>query len=401
MIGRRCVAAAVLTAGLFLATGVAAFSAEGEKAPAETGRVVLYPGSPGRFEIITVQPELGPWAVELSEAVWRHLHDVLVLPPSGFRSPVTVRLIPGERWNDTQTSRVWVETAGRVAVQVPADTREDEDVVMRAMVRGLLARRGAHNVEFGSADPVPLWLELAAWQWVRARLQPALHDQWRQEAAEGRLPPLLAVLSWRRDRPLPPTLSTASYGVLLWLQALGKDNGQWTEFLRRQLAGAPAAESLGAFRGQPWETAGDVELAWQVGFHDLRRQRTMPLLSIEESRELVIDWSRVVLRDERLAADVLVSPEELWERRKELVVRVVAETRTAAMELRLRTMHPFYVNAGNSLGRYFHLVKTGGSRSDWAGAWEQFEADWRDAEELAAVSAAALDRAELAASGAR
>ncbi len=372
------------------------WSEEPAAAQDKAERVVLYSGPAGRFEVITITPALGPWALEISELVWDQLTEVLALPPAGFPSPVTLRLIPAARWQGTEPSSVQVEMAGRVTVQVPVGDTPDRNVIMQALVRGLLVKRATINVDYGYADNVPLWLELAATRWVQTHVQPALHDQWRQEAAVVRLPPMMAILSWQRDRPSPSNLDVASYGAMLWLRTLGADNGLWLEFLRRQLAGVPTANSLGAFVGQPWPGVDDLELAWQVGFYEICRQRVLPFLSIEESRGLLRDWSRVIVHDNRIDAEAVLSPTELWEHRKEPAVRAIAATRTGELELRLGSMHPFFRNAANSLGRVLFLVKKGDSKRDWLRAWEQFEVDWNDANELTRVSATILDQAQAA-----
>lgn len=365
-------------------------SAEPESPPP----AVLFAGSRGRFEVITVTPALGPWAIELSEAVWTHLSDVLMLPPSGFVTPVTVRLVPESLWQGDESLRVWVEAAGLVTLAVRIDDTIEARELVPALVRALLIKRGAINAVQGSRGEVPLWLELACSQWVLARLQPSLHDQWRQESLGVRPPPLLALLAWRADRPRPPTLDLVAYGALQWLHGLGRGNGQWTEFIGLQLAGQPPANCLGVFKAAGWTSLADVELDWEVAFRDLGARNPLPLLSVHESRELLWRWSRVVLHDTGQKADVLVAPTELWSARDVRAVRGLAAGRTGEIELRLGTMHPFYRNAANSLGRYFLLLRDGRPPRELEEAWTLFESDLRDAEELREDSARMLDRAQ-------
>lgn len=374
-------------------------SAEPAKVAEESA--VLYARPFGHFEIITAKPDLGPWALEMGDMVWRQLAQVIPLPKSGFSTPIAVRLIPVERWESTEPSLVRIETAGRVTVQMSADDASDGRAMLQALVRGLLVKRASVNTNYGFTETVPLWLELAATQWVLVRTQPSLHDQWCQESAGLRLPPMLTVLSWPRDRPQPPHFSDVAYGALLWLQGMGEANGQWVEFLRRQLAGVPATQSLEAFLGQPWPSTADLDLAWQVGFTELRRQHPVPQLSIGESGDLLRSWSRVILYDTEQGRDVLVLPDVLWKHRRESIVRGLATIRTGEIEVRLGVLHPFYVNAANSLGHYFLLIRQGKSQSTCAAAWQQFERDWSDAEELREVSTAVLDRAQAARPAAR
>ncbi len=374
-----------------------ASTATGVVAPTQTDSplpAVLFAGSRGRFEVITVTPALGPIAVEMTESVWTHLSDVLGLPRSGFVTPITVRLVPESLWRGDDPHRVWVEAAGLVTLAVRIDDTIEARELVPALVRALLIKRGATNVGPAYREEVPLWLELACTRWVLARLQPSLHDQWRQESLDVRPPPLLALLAWRADRPRPPTVDLAAYGALQWLHGLGRDNGQWAEFLRLLFAGQPPTRSLGVLKAAGWTSLADVELDWEVAFEELSSRNPLPLLSIRESRDLLRRWSRVVLHDTREKTDVLVAPADLWAARDVRAVRALAAGRTGEIELRLGTMHPFYRNAANSLGRYFLLLRDGRPPRELEEAWALFESDLSDAEELREDSARMLDRAQ-------
>ncbi|MFH1499548.1 MAG: hypothetical protein ABII82_17195 [Verrucomicrobiota bacterium] len=394
---RACLAGALL--GLFPASGWGqdASGLVASDAVREGPAAVLFAGSPGRFEVVTVSPESGPLVVELGEAVWTHLSEVLALPPSGFVTPIMVRLVPGSRWEDDAPFRVWVEPAGLVTLQVRVGDVLDADQLVPALVRALLTKRATTHVARTDREGVPLWLELGCTRWVRTRLQPSLHDEWRQQSVGVRPPPLLALLTWSAGRPRPASVDLGAYGALQWLHGVGRDNGQWTEFLRHHLAGLPAPTCLGVFKAAGWTSLEDVELDWEVAFRELGSRNPLPLASIEESRGLLRRWSRFVLHDTAQKADVLVGIEDLWRARSVPAVHSLAADRTAEIELRLGNMHPFYRNAANSLGRFFLVLRQGKSARELNEAWSWFEADWRDAEELREESARLLDRVQAAA----
>ena len=67
--------------------------------------------------------------------------------------------------------------------------------------------------------------------------------------------------------------------------------------------------------------------------------------------------------------------------------------RATALNRVLPAVHPFYRNAALSFGEL--LAERNKSAERRESLWTAFEADWRDANELAAASAAALDAIEL------
>jgi hypothetical protein len=74
------------------------------------------------------------------------------------------------------------------------------------------------------------------------------------------------------------------------------------------------------------------------------------------------------------------------------VVNAELTRRAAELAKLIPTLHPFYRNAGLSLGEAFAARGAAPAKRDAASA--RFEQDWRDAIELEAATRSALDRLE-------
>lgn len=386
--------AAALAAGV-IATGSARAETSApepspESVPAVEPRAGIYLSEAGRYEIVTLDPLTGRAAVELAEAVWRHLRGPLTLPDR-FTSVITVRFLPEDRWSDAAPFRTLVEAGGLVSLWVRWTPDLKADTVRQALVQALLTRLAVYYHGWSEATTVPVWLERACDRWVETREQPAMYDAWMQEAAGLPAPALDSLLGWKRSDGDAPALRAGSFALMQWLYAEGGRNQKWGAWVRGLLGGGDAATGLaGVFGGRDWSDAAERELVWQVAYHQVRREKLIPLMTSGEARGWLADLYRIVLLDTRTGREAVLGLDELWANRKDRVVRAEVAARLRTLEGGLRSVHPFYQNAAASLGRLWLAVREENEEA-FAAARTDFLADARAGQALEEATAAALD----------
>ncbi len=374
-----------------LALGLVAISATAW-GPAASGPPlpVLFQSAPGRFEVAAVDVGGAQRVVAQATEAWQLLAGPLALPEA-FPSPVFVRLIPSKEWAEPVPFRVFVEVGGVVSVRVRWDATTPELFVRRALVQGLLMRQAVARHGVNERLAAPLWLEQACVGWWRTRAEPALLDALKQSTA-GRSPPALdRLLTWRRGETEPVELSDGAVWLLTFLRSESGRPQEWSAFLQRLLGGEAPDLALAASFPSRFENARERELWWQTGWHHLRRARTLPGLEAAESRAELADLARfVVFREGR---DVVMTLRDLLGQAGDPVVADELTRRATALNRVLPAVHPFYRNAALAFGELLAGRNKSAERRE--SLWTAFEADWRDANELAAASAAALDAIEL------
>ena len=351
---------------------------------------VLFQSAPGRFEVAAVDVGGAQRVVAQATEAWQQLAGPLVLPEA-FPSPVFVRLIPSNEWAEPVPFRVFVEVGGVVSVRVRNHATTPVLFVRRALVQGLLMRQAVARHGVHERLAAPLWLELACVGWWRTRAEPALLDALKQSTA-GRDPPALdRLLTWRRGETEPVEWSDGAVWLLAFLRSESGPAQEWSAFLQRLLGGEAPDLALAASFPSRFESARERELWWQTGWHHLRRARTLPGLEAAESRAELADLARfVVFREGR---DVVMTLRDLLGQAGDPVVADELTRRATALNRVLPAVHPFYRNAALSFGELLAGRNKSAERRE--SLWTAFEADWRDANELAAASAAALDAIEL------
>ncbi len=358
-----------------------------------TPRPVLYWSEARRFEIVSLDPTTGRVAVDIADSVWRHLREPLTLPAS-FSPAIVVRFVPAEQWgDDAALFRTWVETGGLVSQRIRWSSELTEDVVRRALVQALLTRLAVSYHGWSGAITVPVWLENACETWVETRERPAMFDAWRQEATARSAPNLATLFDWKRADGDPRLLKTAAFALMRWLHEDGGQSQQWGAWLRGVLGGGDAATGLGAIYGQRWADEAERELAWRVAYNETRREKPVPLQTSAESREWLAGLYRIVLLDTRTGREVVLGPDAWWEHRRDREVRSVLAARLIALEGGMRMVHPFYRNAGASLGRLLVAVREE-RETDFAEARERFIEDAQAGRILEEETAAVLDAPE-------
>lgn len=324
----------------------------------------------------------------MADEGWRLLAAPLALPEA-FSSSIFVRLVPAAEWNERAPFRVFVEPGGVVSVRMRWSPTPDAWLVRRALVQGLLMRHavGYHGVAAQLA--APLWLELGCAGWWHARLDGANLDALQHETATLLPPSLRDLLEWQRGTAEPPPFVIGSVWLLSFLQAESKAT-EWPTLLRRLLGGDDPITALTAAYPERFANEPQRELWWQTGWHHLRRAHGLPVLAAADSRTMIEALARFVVLDDAgrdtVAGlrDVLANAGELW-------VDLELQRRTNELNRLVAALHPFYRNAGLSLGA---ALGTRGDARQREKLCAAFESDWRAARELEAEASAALDRLE-------
>ncbi len=324
-----------------------------------------------------------------AEDAWRTLAVPLGLPDR-FSSPVFVRLVPIAEWREMAPFRVVVEVGGVVSVRVGWSEQTPNYFLRRGLVQALLLRLAV--TQHGVTDKLaaPLWLELGSVGWWQTHAEPATFDALKQESDRFDPPALSELLDARRGDVEARSLTVGAEWLLAWLQTESGNASEWPGMLRGLLGGGEGSKTLAASFPGRFATDADRELWWQTGWHHLRRVRSLPTLEAAESRDELASVARFVFAVDGREAVIPLST--VLAHAHEPMVDAELRRREVDLNRLSRTLHPFYRNAGLSLGEAL------GSRGVSDGARgvlvAAFERDWRDAGELEAATHAALDKLE-------
>jgi len=378
-----------LVVALAVAASVASGRAE-ETPPAPVKAARVFVTRPGQFEIITLDAEGAQEALGMGQAVWSALEGPLALPVA-FPTPVTVRMVPVENWKEAEPVLVAVEPGGLVTAWVKWEPGGSEDL-RRAMVRGLIMKRAVAWHGVAGKLTVPWWLEQASVAACEMVQQPAMTDAWQQDSAKiTRVPALELLLSWERGQAASHERDCASVWLLAHLRAEAGARGRWEQWLRPVMGGADPVTTLQGVYGAAWKGGVTRELWWQTGFHHQRRARAVPMMTLEDTRAWLSELSRWVVREK--GRETVLALEQLDAVRGVTWVKAALEDRANHLQGRLGVVHPFYMNAAISLGRYYEALAKGKTKAAET-AREEFFQDAQDGRDLEDAVEAALGRME-------
>jgi hypothetical protein len=350
---------------------------------------VFYTGR-GQFEIIVIEIADAREALELGRSVWSALSAPLGLPGEGFDSPVAVRLVPAEMWNEPAVFTVTVEPGGLVSVRVRWSEDIDPIVVRRAFVQGVIMRQAVAWHAVGPHLKVPLWLEQACTAWSQVRERPAMMDAFQQEAAAmGTPPPLRSLLEWERGEVESRNWELSALWLFAQLQAEGPFS-RWGGWLRGILGGAASYETLPRSYTGLWSDAASLELWWRTVVQHQCTARALPGMTSAVSRAWMQDRSRWLAG--RGGREVVLRLEELLELRREPWVKDELNQRLLQTRAVLGLIHPYYANAALAMGRLYEAALRGNEKS-FGIALADFERDAIDGRELEDTVGAILNTA--------
>ena len=352
---------------------------------------VLSNSGPGRFEIASLDAGAATLVRTEAENAWRILAEPLGLP-SGFSTPIFVRVVPAADWAETVPFRVFAEAGGVVSLRLRWSELAPRYFLRRALVQALLMRLAVAEHGVGPNLTAPLWLEHAAVGWWLTRAEPARFDALQAESVELAPPRLADVLGWTRSDVEPRSLAVGAVWLLTWLQHESGAAREWPELRRRLLRGdEPLAALAGCFPGR-FDDAAEKELWWQTGWHAVRRVRTLPMMGSTESRLFLTDLARVVVA---VGGDDVVVPLRFALRQThEPAVAALLAVKALELERVLPALHLFYRNAGVSLAECLSPGKEPASDGDERAA--AYERDWALGFELENRSREILNAAERA-----
>lgn len=367
-----------------VALSVAGVMSAGEPAPVNVRT------APGRFDLAAVDASVAHAVAAAAEEGWRLLAPVLGLPDA-FPTPVYVRLIAETAVDGGGAFRTEVEPGGIVSLRL-AVKNAPMATVRRALVQALLYRLAVARHGAREGVTVPLWLEHAGAEWWRTRAEAAQFDALKQESA-GMAPPALdSILGWQRGTLEPRPLAVGAVWLLGLLQVESTRAREWPTLLTRLLGGEESGLVLAECYPARFSDRDDRELWWQTGYHHLRRVRSLPVLEPADSRAQLEALHRFVFAGPDEDTDIVEPLRATLARGAEPLVMAEIARRRLELERLIPALHPFYRNAGLSLAAALRDgVRSAVRREALCAA---FEADWRDADELAVATRAALDALE-------
>lgn len=359
------------------------------RAAGDLPAAVMFQSAPGRFEIAGADVVGAQRVVALAAEGWQHLAVPLALPES-FSSPVFVRLVPAADWREVAPFRIIVEAGGVVSVRLRWAASTPEVYVRRALVQGLIIRQAVARHGVNPRLTAPLWLEHACVGWWRTHAEPAQLDALKQSSQRLVPPTLSTLLEWQRGSDEPEALTAGAVGLLGFLQAESPRTGEWPALLQRLLGGEAPLPALSATYPGRFTNESERELWWQTGWHQWRTARVLPGLEAMESRAELAECARFVFARE--GRERVVPLRELLAHTAEPLVAAEIDRHAGALNRVLPVLHPFYRNAALSLAEA--LAARGVAEKKREILCAAFERDWRDAVELEAASATALDALE-------
>ena len=356
---------------------------------------VLIQNAPGRFEISAIDPTVAHGVASAAEEGWRILASPLALPDA-FPSPIFVRVVPAtERLAGAAPFQVTVEVGGVVSVRLRGDAAT-LSITRRALVQGLLMRLAVAQHGVSQRLTVPLWLEHGCVGWWETRTAAAQLDALKQNSMREQVPSFDALIGWTRGAEESRTYSRGSTWLFTFLQSESGRAREWPTLLVRLLNGDDALVAVAISYPGRYRSALERELWWQTGYHHLCRGTALPSLEAVESREQLGALARFVFAGTSEDADVVVPLATTLAHAHEPVVAAELARRGTELSKLIRNLHPFYRNAGLSLGEAFAARNTRPSAREKACA--AFEQDWRDAVELETSTRSALEALEGGAS---
>lgn len=356
----------------------------------EPAPLVFYTGE-GQFEIIAVEAKAAQEALILGNSVWRALAKPVGLPAGGFSTAVAVRLVPKAEWKEPAVFLVSAEAGGMVGVRICWDAKMDARIVRRALVQAVLLRQAVAWYGARQGLTVPLWLEQACASLSEVRDRPAMLDALQQESAQLAPPPLEDLLRWQRGAVDAVGLEPASFWLLLHLQAESEDAPRWGQWVRAILGGADPMQALTGIYGGAWKDPASRELWWQTGFYNVCRSSTLPLMSMEETRNWLADRCRWL--GIKQGHEQGLSFDDLWAARKETWVKAEMTARAQQIQNQLSRLHPFYRNGAISMGRMYQAAVKG-DEAGFQDAKQALSRDAADGRELETATTTALDALE-------
>jgi hypothetical protein len=381
---RRCLAAP-LRPTLFSLLAALASSVSGAVAP------VLIQSAPGRFEIAAVDPTVAHGVAAAAEEGWRILATPLALPDA-FSSPIFVRVVPtAEMASEPAPFRVTVEVGGLVSLRLRGDAATPANT-RRALVQALLMRLAVAQHGVSQRLTVPLWLEHGCVGWWETRTVAAQLDALKQSSGREQVPSFDALIGWTRGAEESQAYSRAATWLFTFFQSETGRAREWPTLLIRLLNGDDALVAVAISYPGRYSSAAERELWWQTGYHHLCRAGTLPSLEAVESREQLASLARFVFAGTTEEADAVTPLALTLAHAHEPVVAAEIARRSAELSKLIPSLHPFYRNAGLSLGNVFAARTAKPSAREKACA--AFEDDWRDAVELETSTRSALDALE-------
>lgn len=354
-------------------------------------RAAVFQSGSGRFEVSAWDADVAREVTGAAEEAWRTLAVPLALPEA-FSSPVFLRVVRPNEWQERSSFLTQVEPGGVVSVRLVWAADAADRATDRAVVQGLLMRLAVAQHGVRDSLTVPLWLELGCKGWWRARAEGARLDSLKYETRRTPAARLVDLLKAQRGDALPREFELGAAWLVAVLWSESGRTAAWPQLLRRVLNGEPAATALDLTFGERFRGEADRELWWRTGLEQALRARTLPGLEADESRVALENLARLIVLGED--GDRAVPLAEMLAHAAEPYVAAEIARRSSEAARLAPSAHPFFRNAALSLVEA--LGSAAASTDRQLELTRAFANDWDTGVKLMRASAAALDAFEAA-----
>jgi hypothetical protein len=286
---------------------------------------------------------------------------------------IQVQLVPAERADFSAPFVVLSENDGhRIALVRWSAATAFRDVCL-AMSSATLQQLVSWQSGQAAARQVPDWMKIAFGLELETSLKPAAQDLLAEQA--GRMPVLTLRQIMTAKGPYGdalPVLEVNAYWLARFLEEeTGGEAATGKLFQALAAGGAPADVLRAQFPGRFAEPE-DLDMWWAVGYRDLVEERTPPVQSMAETRELLDSLQAIVV--EAGGHDERIGLEAAWPVHSSPRARAALQMQLDEARARLPWSNPVYYNAVWSLAACLEtLLKN--DEAKYEAAWKQYTQD--------------------------
>ncbi len=314
----------------------------------------------------------------------------LRLPAGSPATRIGVELRPGHLYRWTEPFRTQIELPG-VSVVVRWDADTELENLQRALAQALLLRVAVWHGIADEGLSVPLWLEAALQRSIQAAGNPSYVDSMARTLREQGPISLDALLLTEGDEGFDRRFADNAYWFLRHLEHQGRGSDRTHNFVIRLLRGQEPRSALMATFGPVISGEEQMDLWWRVGAFDRLQRRALTQSHFRDSQQVLRSF--YAFSFQREGDEVRLPIDDLWEHRREPLLRAELEYRIQRINLEVRTIHPYHFNAVLSLGQAMVALREG-NEAVFREAVDLFRQDYRQAQRLFAETEAALDQLE-------
>ncbi len=355
------------------------------------GAVILSTLRTPHFEVVAYDLVSAEFASRSSHRLVESTRQWLRLPAGSPASRIRVELRPGHLYRWPEPFRTQIELSGGVSLVVRWDAETELEDLQRALARALLLRVAVWHGVANEEMSVPVWLEAALQRSIQAAGNPSYVDSMARMLREQGPISLDALLLAEEDEDFDRRFADNAYWFLRHLEHQGRGSDRTHNFVIRLLRGQEPRSALMATFGPVISGDEQMDLWWRVGALDRLQRRALTQSHFRDSQQVLRSFYSFSFQRE--GDEVRLPIDELWEHRREPLLREELAYRIQRINLEVRTIHPYHFNAVLSLGQAM-VALSEDNEAVFREAVDLFRQDYRQAQRLFAETEAALDQLE-------